>query len=80
MRIARTIAVAAALLLAAAGARAQAPEKKDVKLGVGGAPALYYLALCELDRSRRADAFRKLAVLDGPSASWSRELLDTARD
>ena len=50
MRIARTIAVAAALLLPAVSARAQAPEKKDVKLGVGGAPALYYLALALTDR------------------------------
>ena len=36
--------VAAAVVLAGA-AHAQAPEKKDVKLGVGGAPALYYLPL-----------------------------------
>jgi NitT/TauT family transport system substrate-binding protein len=34
-----------AALVAAGGAHAQAPEKKDVKLGVGGAPALYYLPL-----------------------------------
>ena len=32
-------------LLAAGPAQAQAPEKKDIKLGVGGAPALYYLPL-----------------------------------
>ncbi len=46
----------------------------------GNPEALYYLALCELDRSRRADAVRRLVVLDGPSAAWSRELLDTVRD
>ena len=45
----------------------------------GNPEALYYLALCELDRSRRAEAVRRLAVLDGPSAAWSRELLDTDR-
>jgi sulfonate transport system substrate-binding protein len=32
-------------MLAAGAASAQAPEKKDIKLGVGGAPALYYLPL-----------------------------------
>ena len=37
--------IAAAVLLAAGSARAQAPEKKDIKLGVGGAPSLYYLPL-----------------------------------
>jgi NitT/TauT family transport system substrate-binding protein len=31
-------------------ASAQAPEKKDVKLGVGGAPALYYLPLALTER------------------------------
>lgn len=46
----------------------------------GNPEALYYLVLCELDRSRRADAVRRLAVLDGPSAPWSRELLDGVRD
>ena len=46
MRLWRTvIAIAAAVVLAAGTARAQAPEKKDIKLGVGGAPALYYLPL-----------------------------------
>src|SRR2546423_3612090 len=50
MQLWKTIAVAAAAVTLAAGsARAQAPEKKDIKLGVGGAPALYYppLALTE---------------------------------
>jgi Flp pilus assembly protein TadD len=46
----------------------------------GNPEALYYLALCELDRSRRSDAVRSLAVLDGPSAAWSSELLESARD
>jgi NitT/TauT family transport system substrate-binding protein len=49
-------ALAAALMLAASGAFAQAsphnqaPEKKDIKLGVGGAAALYYLPLALADR------------------------------
>ncbi len=43
------IAVAAALFLAAS-AHAQAPERKDVKLGVGGANSLYYLPLALADR------------------------------
>ena len=45
MKLWKTIAVAAAVALAAGTASAQAPEKKDIKLGVGGAPALYYLPL-----------------------------------
>jgi NitT/TauT family transport system substrate-binding protein len=49
MTLWRTIAIAAAMMLAAGGARAQAPEKKDIKLGVGGAPALYYLPLALTD-------------------------------
>jgi NitT/TauT family transport system substrate-binding protein len=43
------IAAAAAGALAAGTAGAQAPEKKDIKLGVGGAPALYYLPLALTD-------------------------------
>ena len=39
------VAAAAALSIAASAAVAQAPEKKDVKLGVGGGAALYYLPL-----------------------------------
>jgi NitT/TauT family transport system substrate-binding protein len=50
MKLWRTIAVAVALTLAAGGANAQAPEKKDIKLGVGGAPGLYYLPLALTDR------------------------------
>jgi NitT/TauT family transport system substrate-binding protein len=43
------IAALAAGALAAGTASAQAPEKKDIKLGVGGAPALYYLPLALTD-------------------------------
>lgn len=39
------IVAAAAISILAGSALAQAPEKTDVKLGVGGAPALYYLPL-----------------------------------
>jgi len=49
MRMTRMLAVGFAALLVAGSAsldaRAQAPEKKDVKLGVGGATSLYYLPL-----------------------------------
>ena len=45
MKLWKTLAVAAAVMLAAGGARAQAPEKKDIKLGVGGGNSLYYLPL-----------------------------------
>jgi NitT/TauT family transport system substrate-binding protein len=45
MTVLKGMAVALALVLAAGEASAQAPEKKDVKLGVGGAAALYYLPL-----------------------------------
>ncbi|PSC05126.1 ABC transporter substrate-binding protein [Alsobacter soli] len=41
---------AAALLLTGAAAFAQAPEKKDVKLGVGGKALLYYLPLTIAER------------------------------
>ena len=36
--------------LAAGPGQAQAPEQKDVRLGVGGASALYYLPLALTDR------------------------------
>jgi sulfonate transport system substrate-binding protein len=39
------IVVALAALIVAGGAQAQAPERKDVTLGVGGANSLYYLPL-----------------------------------
>jgi NitT/TauT family transport system substrate-binding protein len=49
IRMRRLLAIGFAALLAAGSAsletQAQAPEKKDVKLGVGGATALYYLPL-----------------------------------
>ncbi|WP_460448778.1 ABC transporter substrate-binding protein [Alsobacter sp. SYSU BS001988] len=41
---------AAALLLAGSAAFAQAPEKKEVKLGVGGKALLYYLPLTIAER------------------------------
>jgi len=51
MQFPKTIAIAvAALALAVASAGAQAPERKDIKLGVGGAPALYYLPLAVTER------------------------------
>jgi NitT/TauT family transport system substrate-binding protein len=46
----KAIAVFVAAWVAATGAYAQAPEKKDVKLGVGGGAALYYLPLTLTDR------------------------------
>ena len=49
MKLWKTIAVAAAVMLGADTASAQAPEKKDIKHGVGGAPALYYLPLALTD-------------------------------
>ena len=45
MRILRSVAALAAALFLAASAQAQAPERRDVKLGVGGANSLYYLPL-----------------------------------
>lgn len=41
---------ALAFVLAAGAAQAQAPGKKDIKLGVGGAPALYYLPLAVTEK------------------------------
>ncbi len=47
--VVRAIALIAGLALGALSAAAQAPEKKQLKLGVGGKPSLYYLTLtlCE---------------------------------
>ncbi|MEZ0300520.1 MAG: hypothetical protein ACAH24_00515, partial [Hyphomicrobiaceae bacterium] len=45
MKLCKTLAFVAAVALASATAHAQAPERKDVKLGVGGGAALYYLPL-----------------------------------
>src|SRR5947208_1728772 len=50
MKLWKTISLAATVALAAGAATAQAPEKKDIKLGVGGAPALYYLPLALTER------------------------------
>jgi NitT/TauT family transport system substrate-binding protein len=50
MRRLSTLALAAAALMVASGAEAQTPERKDIKLGVGGAPALYYLPLALADK------------------------------
>src|SRR5215470_3704647 len=50
----KVLALSAVAVLAMTTAHAQAadnkPEKKDVRLGVGGAPALYYLPLALADR------------------------------
>ena len=50
MRTWKAIGVAVALIVATGAAHAQAPEKKDIKLGVGGANALYYLPLALTDK------------------------------
>ncbi len=51
MKVLETVRLAAlTLVLAAGAAQAQAPEKKDIKLGVGGAPALYYLPLAVTEK------------------------------
>jgi NitT/TauT family transport system substrate-binding protein len=50
MRILNLVATVAAALSLAAAAQAQTPERKDVKLGVGGANSLYYLPLALADR------------------------------
>src|SRR3546814_20529545 len=51
MKLNLMLAAAAALLLTAAQAPAQAaPEKKELTLGVGGKPLLYYLPLTIAER------------------------------
>ena len=45
MQSLKSIVVAVVALIVAGSAQAQAPEKKEVKLGVGGANSLYYLPL-----------------------------------
>jgi len=45
MKFSKPLLLAAAVMLAAMPALAQAPEKKELKLGVGGASSLYYLPL-----------------------------------
>ncbi|HJZ32702.1 MAG TPA: ABC transporter substrate-binding protein, partial [Hyphomicrobiaceae bacterium] len=48
----KVLALSAVAVLAMTTAQAadNKPEKKDVRLGVGGAPALYYLPLALADR------------------------------
>jgi NitT/TauT family transport system substrate-binding protein len=50
MRFGKAIVIAAMLTLAGGSAHAQAPEKKDIKLGVGGGNSLYYLPLALTDK------------------------------
>ncbi len=50
MQLMRTLAAVLAALLLAGSGSAQAPERKDVKLGVGGANSLYYLPLALADK------------------------------
>ena len=50
MRFLKGIAATLLALVLAGGAQAQTPEKKDVKLGVGGANSLYYLPLALAER------------------------------
>jgi hypothetical protein len=45
------------------------------KLEPGNPEAFYYLALCEPDPSRKSEFARRVAILDGPAGTWSRELL-----
>ena len=56
-----------------AGARLLLYRYVDVE--PGNPEAFYYLARCEDAPERQADVVRKLALLDGPTAPWSRELL-----
>jgi tetratricopeptide (TPR) repeat protein len=49
--------------------------RRYVDVEPGNPEAFYYLALCEDAPERQADVVRKLALLDGPAAPWSRELL-----
>lgn len=50
MSVLRSVLAALLVIALPCLAGAQAPEKKDLKLGVGGAPALYYLPLALADR------------------------------
>jgi tetratricopeptide (TPR) repeat protein len=49
--------------------------RRYVDIEPGNPEAFYYLALCEDAPERRTAVARKLALLDGPTAPWSRELL-----
>ena len=46
-----------------------------VALESGNPEAFYYLALCEQDPRRKASFVGKLAILDGPTGTWSSDLL-----
>ena len=46
-----------------------------VQLEPGNPEAFCYLALCEPDPPRRSAFARRVAILDGPAGTWSRELL-----
>jgi tetratricopeptide (TPR) repeat protein len=46
-----------------------------IALESGNPEAFYYLALCEQDPQRNASFVGKLAILDGPTGTWSRDLL-----
>jgi NitT/TauT family transport system substrate-binding protein len=50
MSFRKLLTIAVLALLSMGRAEAQAPERKDVRLGVGGAPALYYLPLALTER------------------------------
>src|SRR5215510_2664251 len=50
MRFCKVLTLSALVVLSLGRAEAQAPERKDVRLGVGGAPALYYLPLALTER------------------------------
>ena len=45
-----------------------------VELESGNPEAYYYLSLCEQDPLHKAAFVTKLLILDGPTATWSREL------
>ena len=46
-----------------------------IQLEPGNPEAFFYLALCEPDPSRRSAFASRVAILDGPAGTWSRELL-----
>jgi tetratricopeptide (TPR) repeat protein len=46
-----------------------------IKLEPGNPEAFYYLALCEPVPARKSALVRRVAILDGPTGTWSRELL-----
>lgn len=50
-----------------------------IQLESGNPEAFFYLALCELDQTRKSAFARRLAILDGPAGTWSRDLLRSFR-